>query len=159
MSKPKAMPDDIRKECLLIVAGYDRRVRSYYDKRREIIEGTPQRHIEIGDQSKKDSEWAYLPSGHEASRNAENIAMALVALDDKYETKKIKAVEYARERIGADIEDPDLKRRLISAIMLNCTAGKRYPYNCFDLTGIEKTNFYDRRTDFLISIARYLEML
>ena len=68
-------------------------------------------------------------------------------------------IEDAKKRIGSDLPECDLKQRLIDAIMLNCRSGRKFPYACFDLTGIEKTNFYDRRGDFLMDIARYLEML
>lgn len=153
MGRHKLMPDDIRRECLSIVAGYNRRVRNYYTARREIIDHSPHRYVEVGD------EWVYLPSAHEASRSAENIALALDALEKKYETKKMRAVEYAKQRIGADLPECELKHRLVDAIMLNCRSGRRYPYACFDLTGIEKTNFYDRRGDFLMDIAVFLEML
>lgn len=153
MARMKLMPDDIRRECLSIVAGYNRRVRNYYQARREIIDQTSQRFVEVGD------ERVFLPSSHDASRTAENIAIALEALEHKYETKKMRAVEYAKKRIGSDLPECDLKQRLIDAIMLNCRSGRKFPYACFDLTGIEKTNFYDRRGDFLMDIARYLDML
>lgn len=153
MARSKLMPDDIRRECLSIVSGYNRRLRNYYTARREIIDQTPQRYVEVGD------EWVYLPSSHDAARTAENIAIALEALEQKSETKKLRAVEYARNRIGSDLPECDLKHRLVDAIMLNCRSGRKFPYAVFDLTGIEKTNFYDRRGDFLMDIAKYLEML
>lgn len=153
MARTKLMPDDIRRECLSIVAGYNRRLREYYTKRREIMDHSPQRFVEVGD------EWVYPPSSHDAARTAENIALALEALERQYETKKMRAVEYARQRIGADLPDSDLKRRLVDAIMLNCRSGRKFPYACFDLTGIEKTNFYDRRGDFLTDIAKFLGMM
>ncbi len=159
MAKKKKLPDDIRRECLSIVSGYERRVREYYDRRMEIICGTPKRFVEIGDQMSKDGEWAYMPSNHDASRTAENIALALNALETSPETLKIRAVEKAKRFIGSDIEDADLKRRLADAIMLNCRSGRRFPYACFDLTGIEQTNFYDRRTEFLTFIAKDLGIM
>lgn len=159
MAKKKKLPDDVRRECLSIVSGYNRRVREYYDKRLEILHGTPTRFIEIGDQMDKNSMWAYMPSSHTASRTAENTALALEALENSPETKKIRAVDSAKKTIGMDLSDPELKKRLEEAIVLNCISGRRFPYTCFDLTGIEQTNFYDRRTEFLIRIAKDLGIM
>lgn len=159
MAKKKKLPDDIRRECLSIVAGYERRRAEYYGKRLEIIEGQGKRFVEIGDQMSKDGLWAYLPTSNNAARTAEQKALQLEALERSSETMKMKAVEYAKEFIGCDIEDPSLKKRLADAIVLNCKSGRQYPYKCFDLTGIEQTNFYDRRTDFLVHIAKRLKIL
>ena len=43
MARTKLLPDDVRQTCIQMVRGYDRRVREFYDRRREIIYGSPSR--------------------------------------------------------------------------------------------------------------------
>ena len=160
MSKAKALPDDLRQLCIQLVRGYDRRVRDYYDRRREIVEGTSVQYTVLKDPNDpdgwKNSAWVYQPKAHNASRTTESIAERILALEDLPDTKYMRAVEQAQLRIGLDLPE-DMRQKLVKAIMLNCTAGRRYPFECLDVEGIERTNFYNRRTVFLIDIARYLD--
>lgn len=158
MSKAKVLPDDVRSICIQIVRGYDRRVREYYDRRREIIDGTACHYEVIGDPADETSEWFYSPHSSGASRTTENVADRLLHLEDLPETKRMRAVEQAKLQIGLDLPE-EFRRKLADAIILNCKAGRRYPYEYLDVPGIERTNFYDRRTAFLANIARYLKMI
>ena len=160
MSRTKALPDDLRQLCIQLVRGYDRRVRDYYDLRREIIDGTATPYVTIKDPGDpdnwKNTEWVYQPKAHNASRTTESIAERILALEKLPDTKYMRAVEQAQLRIGLDLPE-ELRRKLVKAIMLNCCAGRRYPFECLDVEGIERTNFYSRRTAFLIDIATYLD--
>lgn len=162
MSRTKMLPDDVRQTCIQLVRGYDRRVRNYYDRRREIIDGSANHYTVIKDKDDpenwKKTSYTYTPSAHSTSRSGEDKALRLLGLEDLPETKRMRVVEQAKLQIGLDLPE-EMRTKLVDAMMLNCKSGKRYPYSCFDLTGIEKTNFYDRRTDFLLSIAKYLEMV
>lgn len=145
MSRMKALPDDVRQTCIQLVRGYDRRVREYYDRRREIIEGTPNR--EEG-----------LPTSHNASRAGENKAMQLLGLEELPETKRMRAVEQAKLQIGLDLPEV-LRGKLVDAIILNCKSGRRYPYEYLDIDGVARTDFYVRRTSFLVDIAKHLSLV
>lgn len=162
MSKPKKLPDDVRQTCIQLVRGYDRRVREYYDRRREIIEGTPCQYEVIRDKESPE-DWKkamrfYPPSSHSASRSGEDKVMQLQSLEELPETKRMRAVEQAKVCIGLDLPE-DMRRKLVDAIILNCKAGRRYPYEYLDVEGIGRTDFYDRRTSFLLDIAVYLELI
>lgn len=162
MGRQAALPDDVRKICIQIVRGYNRRVRNYNNQRQEIIDGTSCHYTVTKDPTDPDdwkkTSWAYQPTAHNASRTTEDITSRLLGLEEQPETKRMRAVEQAKLQIGLDLPE-DLRRKLSEAIILNCQSGRRYPYTCFYLAGIEKTNFYDRRTDFLYSIAEYLGMV
>ncbi len=162
MSKPKLLPDDVRQTCIQLVRGYDRRVRNYYDRRREIIEGTPCQYEVIKDKSDpKDWEKStrfFPPSSHSASRTGEDKVMQLQGLEELLETKRMRAVKQAKLQIGLDLPE-EMRQKLVDAIILNCKAGRRYPYEYLDVEGIGRTDFYDRRTSFLVDIAEYLEMI
>lgn len=162
MSRKAVLPDDVRKMCIQIVRGYDRRVRNYNNRRQEIINGTPCHHEIIKDPNDPDdlekTSWVYQPVSHNASRTTEGIASRILGLEEQPETKRMRAVERAKLQIGIDLPE-ELRKKLTEAVILNCKSGRRYPYTCFYLPGIEKTNFYDRRSDFLYSIAEYLEMV
>lgn len=162
MSRSKALPDDVRQMCIQLVRGYDRRVKNYHNQRQEIISGSNCRFQVIKDKDDptdwKKNTYFYPPSAHNASRTAEDITQRLLGLEELPETKRMRAVEQAKLNIGLDLPD-ELRRKLAEAIWLNCKSGRRYPYTCFYLAGIEKTNFYDRRTEFLRYIAESLGMV
>ena len=161
MSKQK-MPDDVRRTCIELVKGYERRVREYRVKRMQIIDGAPCQYEVIKDLDDPDdwkkTERFYPPSSHSASRTGEDKVMQLQKLEELPETKRMRAVERAKEQIGLDLPK-ELRKALAEAIWLNCKSGRRYPYTCFYLPGIEKTNFYDRRSIFLYAIASYLNLV
>ena len=162
MSRPQKLPDDVRQTCIQLVRGYDRRVREYYDRRREIIEGTSCRREVIRDKEDPDNWkktiWAYPPAAHSASRTTEGITDQLLGLEELPETRRMRAVEQAKLHIGLDLPE-DMRRKLAAAVILNCKSGRRYPYEYLDVEGIGRTDFYDRRMRFLIDIAEYLEYL
>lgn len=162
ISRPKLMPDDVRATCIQIVRGYDRRVREYYNRRREIIDGTGQNYEVVHDPEhpddwRKDSRF-FAPSAHIASRVGEDKAMRLIGLEELPDTKRMRAVEDARSAIGADLTDA-MRRKLADAIMLSCKSGKKYRYEILDVEGIGRTDFYTRRSMFLLDIARRLNLL
>lgn len=162
MSKPKLIPDDVRQICIHMVRGYERRVREYYDKRREIIEGTSTRFEVIKDNEDpedwKKSAYFFPPSSHAASRIGEDKALQLLILEAEPDTKRMRAVESARATIGLDLPEA-MRNKLAAAIMLNCKAGKKYRYEILDVDGIGRTDFYARRTKFLIEIAKQLDLM
>lgn len=162
MSRQKLLPDDVRQTCIQMVRGYDRRVREFYDRRRAIIDGTPARHEVIKDKEAPDdwskSTYFYPPSSHGASRTGEDKTMQLLGLEDLPETKRMRAVEEAKRAIGLDLPEA-LRDKLVNAIMLNCKAGRRYPYEYLDVEGIGRTDFYTRRTRFLMDIAQRLDLI
>lgn len=162
MSRTKLLPDDVRQTCIQIVRGYDRRVREFYNRRRDIIEGVPTRFEVIKDKENPE-DWQksahfYPPSSHSPSKVAEDKAMQLLGLEELADTKRMRAVEAAKESIGLDLPEP-MRRKLVDAVMLNCKSGKKYRYEILDLEGIGRTDFYNRRTMFLYDIAKRLELL
>ena len=145
MSRKPVLPYDIRQECLWIVRGYDRRVKAYHEARREIIDGA----------ACIDG----MPHKPGLGRPAENKMEQLAAIEDWPETQRMRAVESAKLHIGLDLENEELRQRLTEGILLNCTDRHEYPFRYLNLTGMEKTDFYNRRDEFLIDIADYLGMI
>lgn len=162
MSRPQKLPDDVRQTCIQLVRGYDRRVREYYDRRREIIEGTSCRREVIRDKEDPDNWkktiWAYPPAAHSASRTTEGITDQLLGLEELPETRRMRAVEQAKLHIGLDLPE-DMRRKLAAAVILNCKSGRRYPFRVLDVEGFSERGFYRERESFLIEIAEYLELL
>ena len=150
MSRPKMLPDDVRQICIQIVRGYDRRLRDYYNRRRDIIDGT-------SEDSGKSTRF-YSPSSHGASRTGEDKTMQLLGLEELPETKRMRAVAEAKQCIGLDLPS-EMRAKLVDAIMLNCRSGRQYPYEYLDVEGIGRTDFYARRTRFLMDIATRLDLI
>ena len=70
----------------------------------------------------------------------------------------IKAVEEAQLCIGFDLPDAD-RDKLIEAIMLSCKLD-RYSFNHEkQLSNISKSEFFNQRNQFLMNIARYLQLI
>lgn len=162
MSRPQVLPDDVRQTCIQMVRGYDRRVRNYYDRRREIVDGSPSRFEAIKDKDAPE-DWQktthfYPPSSHSASRTGEDKAIQLLGLEELSETKRMRAVEHAKACIGLELPE-EMRRKLVEALMLNCKSGRRYPYRVLDVDGFSERGFYRERESFLLTIAVYLELL
>lgn len=159
MSKQTNLPYDVKQECLWIVRGYRRRVNAYKAARREIIEGTPCRYRTVKDQKTGKYIRVYPPMSGVASRSAEEKAFQLEALEEWPETKRMRAVEWAKEQVGEDIENLDVKKRLAEALMISCEKGKKYPYERLGELSVGKTNFYKRRNEFLQDVAIFLGLI
>lgn len=162
MSRAKVLPDDVRGICILIVRGYQRRRQEYMLRRDELMNNTPDNIVTIRDRDNPDDESKHegvlIPSAHNASRTAEDIADRILGLDTLPETKRMRAVEYAVKRIRRDIPET-MRKKLIQAIFLNCQSGKKYPFKVLDIDGFSERGFYRERDKFLLDIADYLDLV
>ena len=159
MSKQIKLPYDVKQECLWIVRGYRRRVNAYKAARREIMEGTPCRYRTIKDQKTGKYIRAYPPMSGGASRSAEEKALQLEALEDWPETKRMRAVEWARDRVGLDIVNPESRMRLADALVTNCESGRKHPFEVLYTTEFSRRDFYRRKDAFLADVAKYLNLI
>lgn len=142
MSNKYSLPYDIRMECIAYVRGYPRRVRAYNAAREEVLESS-----------------AYAMSGmpHSTgnSRIAERKAERLAAIENWPETKKMRAVEYAIDRCGLDLESESVRKQLTQGIMRNCQGKHKYSRNKIIVPGISERTFSRRKEQFLHDIAIY----
>lgn len=155
MSKPR-LPRDIQMQCLWIVRGYERCRREYNARRRDIIDGGGASYTTytVNGEERR----AYMPGSHSASRTTEDKEMQLEALERTTVFKQMKAVEHARDRVGAGLPEM-LKTLLQEAIMLNCADGRKYPFERLYIVGISRAGFYRYREAFFYDIASELGML
>ena len=155
MSKTK-LPRDIQQQCLWIVRGYERNKREYTERRRDILEGGGARYTEyvVNGEERR----AYLPGSHNASRTTEDKQLQLEGLEKTLAFKQMKAVEHARDRVGAGLPE-QLRDLLRKAIMLNCTDGRKYPYEHLYTIGVSRRSFYLYREAFFWDIATELGIL
>lgn len=142
MSNKYSLPYDIRMECIAYVRGYPRRVRAYNAAREEVLESS-----------------AYAMSGmpHSPgnSRIAERKAERLATIESWPETKKMRAVEYAIDRCGRDLESESIRKQLTQGIMRNCQGKHKYSRNKIIVPGISERTFSRRKEQFLYDIAIY----
>lgn len=145
-----------------LVRGYSRRRKEYNQKREELMNITPCNIIKIKDPKKKDDERTWegvsLPSAHHASRTTEDITEKILGLEKLPETQYMRAVEYAEKNVGLDLIEND-RKKLVNAIFKSCLEGRKYPFERLGVEGMERSCFYDRRTKFLIDIAKYLKIM
>lgn len=142
MSKKATLPYDVRLECIAYVRGYPRRVRAYREARAEILGGTH-------------SATEGMPRGQGAGRPAESKAEQLAAIENWPETKKMRAVEYAMDRCGRDLESESVRKQLIQGIMRNCQGKHKYSRNRIIVPGISERTFSRRKEKFLLDVAIY----
>lgn len=157
------MPDDVKQNCISLVKGYARRREEYRNRRMELMNKSPDNHITVYRDPKDPYNTtrhigAIIPSGHNASRTTEDIAQRVMALENLLETKRMRAVEYACDRVGQDLS-PDDRKRLQGAIFKSCIDGRKYPFERLCIDTMERSCFYDRRRKFLYDIAKYMDMI
>ena len=142
MSKKATLPYDVRLECIAYVRGYPRRVRAYREAGAEIVDGTH-------------SATEGRPRGQGAGRPAESRVEQLAAIENWPETKKMRAVEYAIDRCGLDLESESVRKQLIQGIMRNCQGKHKYSRSRIIVPGISERTFSRRKEQFLHDIAIY----
>jgi hypothetical protein len=71
----------------------------------------------------------------------------------------MRAVEEAKLQVGLDQPTEEARQRLTQGIILNCENGRAYPFEYLNITGISRSDFYRRRDEFLLEIAKYLKMI
>lgn len=155
MTDQRKLPWDVKQQASWIVRGYDRARREYLKQRREILDagggGNFTEYIAENGEKRR----AFLPAAHNASRTAENIAIQLAALENTQSFRQMRAVEHARDHIGADMPD-GMADALKDAIMLNCQDGRKYRFEYLFLSGISRSGFYRIRDSFFREIAEEL---
>ena len=162
MSQTKyRLDEDVRMAALAYVRGYERRRRAYLQRRSDIINSSPNSFTTyIQREGGRDLECRqYFSRSNLPSRQPEDKTIRLAALEEHPDVKRMRAVEQAKLFIGDDIINEAVRERLRDAIWINCMNGKLYPYEVFDLAGIGKTNFYERKRKFLHDIAQNAGML
>lgn len=162
MSRVKRIPDDVKQECLSYVRGYERRRQEYRLKREELLHNSPNNLHTIRDQEDpydvRKHIGIMLPSSHMASRTTEDMAQRLEGLEDLPDTRRMRAVEYAIDRVGLDLPE-DQQKLLRKAIYTSCIQGRKYPFERLQVDTMERSCFYDRRMKFLMDIAKYMGLL
>lgn len=140
-----SLPDDLKQRCLSFVKGYKRLIKQYTQKRNEILysskapaDGMP-RSGRTGDET------------FEKTRRLEQ-------LDSLFDAAVIKAVDKAKQCIGLDIQSAAERRRIAEAVWDSCTDGRNFIFEYRALC-VGKTNFYDRRREFLYNIAKNMQFL
>lgn len=142
MSKKATLPYDVRLECIAYVRGYPRRVQAYNDARSEILSGG-------------NSATDGMPHSPGIGRPAESKAEQLAAIENWPETKKMRAVEYAMDRCGRDMENESVRKQLVQGIMRNCQGKHKFSRNKIIVPGISEATFRRRKERFLFDIATY----
>lgn len=162
MSRVKILPDDVKQNCISLVKGYARRKELYNLRRDELINHTANNIVTIMDLNHPDDErkgeGVYISGSHFASRTTEDVAEKILGLENLPETQRMRAVEYALKRIGADLSEKD-RQLLARAIFKSCIEGRKYPFERLGVEGMERSCFYDRRRKFLIDIAKYMNLI
>lgn len=86
-------------------------------------------------------------------RPVEYLTERLLALEQEPNARRLAAIDQALVEVGADMANAELETKLQRALLLNCVSGREYPYERFDLPGISRRAFYQRRRGFLYQIA------
>lgn len=162
MSRTKKLPDDVKQNCICLVKGYTRRKAEYKNRRDSLMSVSADNVITIKDPDNPEDESKHvgvlLPGAHHASRTTEDIAERILGLEKLPETKRMRAVEHAMERVGLDLRE-EQRTALRNAIFISCTQGRRYPFERLMISGMERSCFYERRMKFLVDIAKFMDMV
>lgn len=146
MSQTKyPLPDDLKQRCLSLVKGYERLLTQYTQKRNEIIFS-----------SKPPADG--MPRSGKISDETYEKTKKLAKLDSLFDAAVIRAVDKAKERIGLDVFSDEERRRIADAIWDSCVDRTNFTFEYRALC-VGKTNFYERRREFLYNIAQNMGFL
>ena len=146
MSQTKyKLPDDLKKQCLSLVQGYKRRVYIYHQRRNAIIYASP---------APPDGQ----PKGSMTGDNTARKTEKLEKIEDYFDTRAMRAVEQSLNTVGVDLVDESHRKRLMDAVWDSCIEGRNFIFEYRNLP-IGKTNFYERRREFLYKIAKLMDFL
>lgn len=152
-SKEK-LPWGLKQRVLGIVKDYDRMRAEYKARRMDILDaggGHYSTYVVNGEERR-----AYMPSAHNASRTTEDKQLQLDGLEQTLLVRQLRAVEHASARIGKDLPGP-MQDQLREALMLNCTDGRKFPFERLFVTGVSRSEFYERKDAFLLAIYEELQ--
>ena len=147
------LPRDIQQQCLWIVRGYERCRQEYMERRDDILNAGGEHYTTY--KVKGEERRAYLHGSHNASRSTEDRELQLEGLESTMAYRQMKAVEHARDRIGAGLPEM-LADYLRSAILQNCMDGRKYPFERLYTVGISRRGFYRYKEAFFYDIANEL---
>jgi hypothetical protein len=98
----------------------------------------------------------YLPHGEGSGNPTESKFERLQAIEQWPETRKMRAVEFAKLQIGLELNNEELRQKLVEGIWLNCQSHRKYPFAVLNLPGISERTFRRRKEAFLMEIAKFL---
>ena len=127
-------------QCLSLVRGYERRVRLYHERRYAAIHGSPLSMMG-------------MPRGNNKTDDTASRVARLEEIERMFDTRVMRAVEQSKLLIGNDLPE-ELRRKLTDAIWDSCIEGRNFNFD-YRWLPVGKTNFYERRREFLNNIAIY----
>ena len=139
------LPSDLKMRCLSYVRGYSRMSKIYLDEREEILKSSP---------APSDGQ----PKGNTNGDECLTKTILLQKLEEKHDTKIIKAIDNAKLNIGINILSEKERERLIEAVVDSCIEGRNFIFEYRNLY-ISKSAFYNERQCFLYYIAKKLNFI
>ena len=144
------LDEDIKHQAIWIVRGYQASLQRYLDKKQQILSSGSIGTL-IG--TAKTAEGASAKKEDNNGHEVWGTERKLKNLESMADARRIAAVEQAKKRIGSDLKNEELQKRLTEAIVLNCENGRQYPYERLGIDDIGRTNFFERRAFFLKEVA------
>ena len=151
------LPDDIKQQCLAIVRGHDRRLKWYNAERQNILNSSSAGYTNYVDNGVECRQY-HVPLNDRISDIPYIKTLQLEKLDKSIKAQYIRIVENAKLNIGVGLNKKS-REKLIKAIMLNCKAGRQFPYERLDAGKISRSAFFRNRDKFLYEIANCLQIV
>ena len=97
------------------------------------------------------------PSGNGTADSTAAKAERIEKLYESRQYARIRAVEQALDASGRDIRGKAERQKLRSALLLNCTDRKTYPFHRLGLDFVSQRDFFRRRDRFLLDVLYHLQ--
>ena len=159
------LPDDVRATAINMVRGYARRAAWYSAARESIIHGTTCNYVTYTSttvlpdgSTKKELRRQYFPHGSVPGNPTEDKVVRLDKLEHTVEVARMRAVEQALLRVGADIPSDAEREKIREAVKDSCIEGRYFKFEYRNLP-VSKAAFYRRRNKFLYEVAVSTEFL
>lgn len=130
-----------RQIALWIVRAYPSLKKDFDAKRRAIASAVP----------------SPMAENDAVSYSVTSKAERIERLYDSREYAQIRAVEQALEAAGKDIRGKAERSKLRTALLLNCTDRKHYPFHRLGVDFVSQRDFFRRRDSFLSDVLRRMQ--
>ena len=99
------------------------------------------------------------PKGSYISHQTEDKALRLHIISQSPQSKRVQAIDQAKNCIGDDLRNDELVSKLQTAIWESTLNPREFPYEMWDLPSIYRDDFYERKRRFLLHIAINMDMV
>lgn len=166
MSRTKELEQHVKMQVIWALRGYNDYKRKYEEEKEAILTFGSQNYSTRTNPhaatEEDKTERVYIPSGGSTGSQVEDKAMRLLALEETYGFRVIKAVELAQKVLIAILSQKKTyseREKITEKLFESCVEGRHFNFDYAGILSIGRAQFYNYRTQFIKVIAEELKIL